>query len=220
MKSGGWIHRTQDRKITIERVASHRNGIAGEPFHVILFRDEENTPFLGIVFADYGKVAVLERTLLAQDKIDFFVNSWRGDEYESALRRAVADYRLAQQLLPTNKWAAGWSPSTDPALPPVERKLSLKERKVIAEQHNIDPKEVPAFVHSLRHAVVSMDNDGVTRYVFKTPEGWCTSRTPPDCRHYTIEGPDLAAQQERQSARDILGIAMGDIIVGDGRREP
>jgi hypothetical protein len=44
---------------------------------------------IGIVFADERYVAVFDRDLLAQDEITFGVNSWRGDDYEPELRRAI-----------------------------------------------------------------------------------------------------------------------------------
>ena len=88
--------------ITVEEVAQHRNGIGGEPFHVVKFVGEDG-PMIGIVFplkcddegipleTRNGRVAVLQRDLLAEDCISFGENSWRGDRYESELRKAISE---------------------------------------------------------------------------------------------------------------------------------
>lgn len=76
-------------KLTIHQIAHHRNGIAGAPFHVLLFRDPEAGPMLGIVFAEEGQVAVLQLDRLTAGDIAFGSNSWRGDVYEPEFRRAI-----------------------------------------------------------------------------------------------------------------------------------
>jgi hypothetical protein len=79
-------------RIHIESIASHRNGICGAPFFVILFEDAEQGKMLGIVFREPYHVAVLHREKLAAGIIAFGQNSWRGDLYEPALRRAIEDH--------------------------------------------------------------------------------------------------------------------------------
>ena len=71
--------------------AYHRNGICGAPFHVILFDDiaEENSRKVGILFEQPYHCAVLDVGKLAQGSIAFGVNSYRGDRFEPALRRAI-----------------------------------------------------------------------------------------------------------------------------------
>jgi hypothetical protein len=110
----GWFHKPTDEQVVIERVAYHRNGIAGNGFHVILFRQFDNTPMVGTVFEERGNVAVFNRQLVGEGNVDFYANSWRGDEFEQALREAVAEYQIATERLPTEKWSAGWSPMVDP----------------------------------------------------------------------------------------------------------
>lgn len=68
--------------------AYHRNGIAGAPFHVVLFDDvdDENTRKVGILFKEPYHCAVLDVPKLAQGKIAFGVNSYRGDTFEGTLR--------------------------------------------------------------------------------------------------------------------------------------
>lgn len=76
-------------KLTIEQIDLHRNGICGAPFHVLIFDDPGNGRMLGIVFEERYHVAVLKLEKLAQETIAFGENSWRGDQYEPHLRRAI-----------------------------------------------------------------------------------------------------------------------------------
>jgi hypothetical protein len=82
--------------IKVEAVASHRNGMAGAPFHTVLFTDE-NGPMLGIVFKEQCHVAVLHRDKLAKGDIAFRSNSWRGDLYEAELRQAIRAFEATRQ---------------------------------------------------------------------------------------------------------------------------
>ena len=95
-------------EIEIEEIAYHRNGIAGIGFHVVLFRwyetGEEDAPrnMIGVVteldeeseaLREAGEfyntpTAVFDRDSLAVDNIEFGRNSWRGDEFDAALRDA------------------------------------------------------------------------------------------------------------------------------------
>ena len=78
-------------KLTILSVASHRNGICGAPFHVVLFKDHgpEGSRKVGIVFESKAHCAVLDVDKVAAGDIAFRSNSWRGDNYEPALRIAI-----------------------------------------------------------------------------------------------------------------------------------
>ena len=77
-------------KLTIIGTAHHRNGIDGAPFNVVLFKVQgERGSKVGIVFDDAGHCAVLDVPLLAAGDIAFGSNSWRGDQYEPHLRRAI-----------------------------------------------------------------------------------------------------------------------------------
>ena len=69
----------------------HRNGIDGAPFHAALFYDsaDENTQKVAILFDQPHHCAVLDVTKLAQGNIAFGVNSYRGDTFEPALRKAI-----------------------------------------------------------------------------------------------------------------------------------
>ena len=77
------------------KIDHHRNGIAGEPFHVATFEHGERR-MVGIVLDGAGQVAVLDVDMLAAGDIAFGSNSWRGDEFEGALRKAIAEWREAQ----------------------------------------------------------------------------------------------------------------------------
>jgi hypothetical protein len=77
-------------KLKILDIAHHRNGVAGTPFDVVLFKVlREPGTKVGILFDDPGYCAILDVTMLAAGDIAFTSNSWRGDEFEPSLRRAV-----------------------------------------------------------------------------------------------------------------------------------
>lgn len=80
----------------IVKVERHRNGISGAPFNVVLFDFEgasgDQRNMVGIVFDDEGVVAVLDRDLLAAGEMAFGANSWRGDNFEPRLRRAIKQW--------------------------------------------------------------------------------------------------------------------------------
>lgn len=86
-------------RITVEAVAHHRNGVAGAPFHVVLFRDTEGRK-LAVVFKEICHVAVLDLDLTAAGEIRFGFNSFRGDVYEPLLRAAVEEFEAAQTVQP------------------------------------------------------------------------------------------------------------------------
>lgn len=75
-------------KLQIQAIDSHRNGVSGAPFHVILFIDD-NGPMVAIVFERQCHCVVLQRDKLAAGDIAFGSNSWRGDQYEAQLREAI-----------------------------------------------------------------------------------------------------------------------------------
>ena len=82
-------------KLKIINFATHRNGITGAPFHVLVFRDPNEGRMLGIVFEQAYHVAVFNLDKLALGNIAFGENSWRGDQYEPHLRKAVAKHERA-----------------------------------------------------------------------------------------------------------------------------
>jgi hypothetical protein len=78
-------------KLKIIATASHRNGVAGARFDVVLFKDTrgEGSRKVGIVFEEPKHCAVLDVAKLAAGDIAFGSNSWRGDDYEPHLRKAI-----------------------------------------------------------------------------------------------------------------------------------
>jgi hypothetical protein len=81
----------QSPRIHVIDTAYHRNGISGAPFHVVLFRDtsDENTRKVGILFEEPYHCAVFDVAKLAEGRIAFGVNSYRGDRFESVLRNTL-----------------------------------------------------------------------------------------------------------------------------------
>ena len=77
-------------------IAHHRNGISGNSFYVVTFKDEESVgvdhEMVAVVFEEQGSVAVLDVNLLHTGDIAFGSNSWRGDVYEKRLRAAIVVY--------------------------------------------------------------------------------------------------------------------------------
>lgn len=78
-------------------VAAHRNGISGEPFHVVRFTfadqgEERRRNMVATVFAGRGTIAVLDADAAAAGDIGFGSNSWRGDDFEPILRQAIRKF--------------------------------------------------------------------------------------------------------------------------------
>ena len=78
--------------LSIENIQHHRNGVSGAPFYVLLFRDPDEGRMLGVVFQHEHHVAVFNLDKLALGNIAFGENSWRGDQYEPHLRKAIAEH--------------------------------------------------------------------------------------------------------------------------------
>jgi hypothetical protein len=72
-------------------IARHRNGVQGAPFDAVLFRDGTGLK-LGILFEAEHHCSVLDVAMLAAGDIAFGSNSWRGDDYEPGLRKAVEQH--------------------------------------------------------------------------------------------------------------------------------
>lgn len=83
-------------KLKIIAIAHHRNGVRGTPFDVVLFR-ERGSRMAGIVFDEPDYCAVLDVQMLAAGDIAFGSNSWRGDEYERHLRKAIKQYQSKEE---------------------------------------------------------------------------------------------------------------------------
>ena len=80
-------------KLKIIDTAHHRNGICGAPFDVVLFQDSgpEGSRKMAVLFEESHHCAVLDVDKLAQGDIAFGSNSWRGDHYETQLRKEIVE---------------------------------------------------------------------------------------------------------------------------------
>jgi hypothetical protein len=80
-------------KLNIIDIAFHPNGICGAPFHVVLFEDRgpEGSRKVAVLFDEPHHCAVLNVAKLAAGDITFGSNSYRGDNYEPHLRKALVD---------------------------------------------------------------------------------------------------------------------------------
>ena len=83
-------------KLEFINIDHHRNGIAGAPFHVVLFHDGDGRK-VGILFDREAHCAVLDVDKLHAGDIAFGSNSWRGDSFEPDLRRAIARHNGTQR---------------------------------------------------------------------------------------------------------------------------
>jgi hypothetical protein len=81
-------------KLKILDTAHHRNGVAGAPFDVVLFGDTgpDASRKLAILFDEPHHCAVLDVDKLTQGDIAFGSNSYRGDQYEAHLRKALNEH--------------------------------------------------------------------------------------------------------------------------------
>lgn len=81
-------------KLKIIDIAHHRNGVRGAPFEVALFKDRgrDGSLKVGILFEEPNHCAILDVDKLAVGDIAFGSNSWRGDDYEPHLRKAIASH--------------------------------------------------------------------------------------------------------------------------------
>jgi hypothetical protein len=103
--------------------ASHRNGVSGAPFGVVLFEDrgEHGSRKLGIWFeagAEGCHCAVLDVGKLAAGDIASMSNSWRGDIYDPMLRTVVEQIRREEQWRPVfgpDYWQQKQTPGPDVA---------------------------------------------------------------------------------------------------------
>lgn len=83
-------------KIKPLAIQYHRNGVSGNGFHVIRFREASingsakagSAEMVGIVFEEKGSVAVLQVSELVNGNIGDG-NKWRGDDFEPSLRQAI-----------------------------------------------------------------------------------------------------------------------------------
>lgn len=76
-------------KLKITKIDYHRNGVAGNGFHVVLFT-WRNRNMVATVFEGAGNCAVLDMYETAMGHLEYPENRWRGDDFEPQLRAAIA----------------------------------------------------------------------------------------------------------------------------------
>ncbi len=96
------------KRIYVHAIDYHRNGIGGAPFYVVIFDEDKGAHpddqgrKIAIVFEEPWHTAVLDIAKLAADDIEFGSNSWRGDEYEPHLRKAIWRHEESAEQALTN----------------------------------------------------------------------------------------------------------------------
>ena len=104
----------------LESVDCHRNGVSGQGFHVVKFRDDDNGPMVAVVFPyrsrggwnnrDNCRIAVFNRDKCAADEWGFGRNSWRGDYYEAFVLDAVRLHEARHATIGMGRREYGWTP--------------------------------------------------------------------------------------------------------------
>ena len=81
--------------IKIRDIQWHRNGISGVGFYAILFNDPAQGDMVATLFDEKGYCTVLRVPDLSDPEkgVKFGINSWRGDYYESTLRKAAESWQ-------------------------------------------------------------------------------------------------------------------------------
>lgn len=132
-------YRNHDRSITVKDVASHRNGVCGEPFHVVLFRCKNTQrDMVGIVFGTSRHCAVLDVNMAAAGNVRFAENSWRGDEYEHMLRLAIRDSVFApdaESMMLNHGWSEKHAKQYSREVPRAEFYSYLKRQRKLKQGH-------------------------------------------------------------------------------------
>lgn len=69
----------------------HRNGLISTAYNVIIFKDDDGSKKIGIIFDtdDEHCIAVFNKDLLDKDIIEFGKNSWIGDNYSDDLKKMI-----------------------------------------------------------------------------------------------------------------------------------
>ena len=80
--------RRATKPIQIVASARHRNGVGGVPFQVSIFEDAGRR-FLSFDFGKNRGFGMVDLDLAAAGDIQYGSNSWRGDQYEKAVREAI-----------------------------------------------------------------------------------------------------------------------------------
>jgi hypothetical protein len=84
------------------KVAYHRNGVGGIPFHCVIFDKEEDGKtdrMLAVRFPDdegsfsqEPRIAIFDVALLYESVIEFGENSFRGDHFVCDIDQAIEEY--------------------------------------------------------------------------------------------------------------------------------
>lgn len=103
------IVRGAGEELELVSLAYHRNGISGEPFHVVIFK-RDGRPMVGVQFLQSQMcTAVFDIEKLSEGNIGFAAgNSWRGDAYSDVIYEWVrADKKDAETKTDAIEAASG-----------------------------------------------------------------------------------------------------------------
>jgi hypothetical protein len=94
-------------KLKILAIDYHRNGVGGNGFYAVLFKEGRGKTAdhkIATVFPDKGNISVLSVDLLAQKELGDGKNRWRAEDYEPEIRDAIRQWQF-------DTW--GWTSEND-----------------------------------------------------------------------------------------------------------
>jgi len=88
------INQLDNSYLKVKKFDHHRNGISGLGFYVVIFDwnepGEKQTNMTAFVFDEQGAIAITKNSELIKHNIEMNNgNSWRGDYFESAIRKFI-----------------------------------------------------------------------------------------------------------------------------------
>jgi hypothetical protein len=83
--------------LTFKQVEYHRNGIAGDGFYCAVAKGKDGDMLI-TYFLELGQCACAVYKLDLLPDITFGVNSWRGDNYETAMKKAIEYYNIQYDM--------------------------------------------------------------------------------------------------------------------------
>lgn len=79
--------------LKFKNVQYHRNGVSGEPFFCAVVHDKENGDMLITYFQGMPELCCAVYKFDLFPDITFGVNSWRGDNYNKPMDKAIVEYQ-------------------------------------------------------------------------------------------------------------------------------
>jgi hypothetical protein len=188
--------------------ATHRNGISGAPFGVLLFEDygEDGSRKVGIWFEPSTEgchCAVLDVDKLAAGDIASMSNSWRGDHYDPMLRTVI------EQIGREERWRPVFGPDY------------WKQQKTPGP--NLEPRAPHHRKHDIKVSKLDVGHAGEQQTVTHSHQSFHEPKQaypPKDARPFTGRPEDEKSPGKELTDHE-QGLSMGDkdkVESGNGRK--